>query len=241
MKINISYQLVLFSDCSNLIGDPQLIERIQKEIVEFNMGIKPMVEVVIDQTGVHNKSCPCYVSHDQVFSLVINSDRMTFKAVNVDIDVVKMCSMAEFLNRVYEIGDKTSIISSRLFNRVGLIRTTFFENVDLVTVFKFFSNHIKYYDNLEMLDWNFFFPARVHLSDGTEINATSRISHANVMVHRNSMSQKFDGISLVTDVNTVVQNRGDSISWDSVKALIEKLQKNEYDIRNQTANVIEGS
>lgn len=198
------------------------------------------MEASIGPSGVSTQSRPSFSTQDGSFSVAINSDKATFEFVYTNINESVTLSIAEFLEKVFDVGNRVSLFSGRLFRRVGLIRYSLFDEVDVNQVFGLFSNHIRFYDDLEMKDWSFFFPAKKILPSGREINATSKVSHATTIIRKESINQPFNGISLVTDVNTLASNVVDNIAWEDMKGIIRDLQRIEYEITNQTSNSITG-
>lgn len=241
MRINLRYQLVLFSDYSAVRDDSNTQEFFLGTLQDYGFAIRPLVEATVGPAGVTSQARPSFTSQDGAFSISINSDKATFDYVYTDINVSHSISLADFLEKVFDVGNRIGLFSERCYRRVGLIRHTFIDEVEVNRVYNLFCNHIRFYDNLEMKDWCVFFPARKILSDGREINATSKIAHISTVVRRNSANQPFDGIAIITDVNTLASNSVDNILWESMKSIIREIQRVEYDITNQTCNAIDGN
>ncbi len=232
--------MVLFSDFSMVRDDTQIQESFLNSLQEYDFAVKPLMEASIGPAGVSTQSRPSFSTRDGSFSIAINSDKATFEFVYTNINVSNALSIADFLEKVFDVGNRVSLFSDRLFRRAGLIRYSLFDEIDVNQVYRLFSNHIRFYDDLEMKDWSFFFPAKKIISSGREINATSRVSHVTTIIRKESNNQPFNGVSLVTDVNTLASNVVDNIAWEDMKAIIRDLQRIEYDITNQTANAIRG-
>ena len=241
MRINLRYQLVLFSDFLLVRDDANTHDLFLGTLQDYNFAIKPLVEATIGPAGVTSQGRPSFSTPDGSFTISINSDKVTFDYVYTDINVSNSISLADFLEKVYDVGNRIRLFSERHYRRVGLIRNTFYDEVDVNRTYSLFCNHIKFYDNLEMKDWSIFLPAKKYLSDGREINATSKIAHINTIVRKDSNNQPFDGLAIVTDVNTLASNNVDNISWESMKSIIREIYRVEYDITNQTCNAIDGN
>lgn len=241
MRINLRYQLVLFSDYSTVRDDPNTQELFLGALQDYGFALRPLVEATIGPAGVTSQARPSFSTSDGAFSISINSDKATFDYVYTDINVSNMISIADFLEKVFDVGSRIGLFSERHYRRVGLIRHTFYDEVDVNRIYSLFCNHIKFYDSLEMKDWSVFLPAKKNLSDGRGINATSKIAHINTSVRKNSAIQPFDGIAIITDVNTLASNNVDNIPWESMKSIIREIQRVEYDITNQTCYAIDGN
>lgn len=239
MRINLRYQIVLFSDFMKVQDDTKTRETFLECWKSYDFRLKPLIEASLGPAGISNQSRPSFSTADGSFSVNIHSDQVVMEALNTDINVFKMPSMAEFMDRVFDICSKSNLLSSQRYKRVGMIRQVFYKDIDINRAYKRFCNGIKFYDNLEMNDWSIFFPAHKVIANSRIINATSRIDHVKTMVKMDSMNKPFDGIASITDVNTLATNRVDNISWEEMRMIIKDLQKIEYEITNQTADAIE--
>lgn len=240
MRINLRYQLVLFSDLTKIQNDIKTRDLFLASWQSYNFVVKPLLETNIGPTGIiSNQSRPSFSTSDGFFSVNIHSDKIVIEAVNPDINVFKMISMADFIDRAVDVCSKSELLSSQMFKRVGLIRQMFYQNVSLKEVYHRFCNGIKYFDNLDMNDWSIFFPAHKETTDGRVVNVTSRIEHIKTIVRMDSVDKSFDGIASLTDINTLATNRIDNINWETMKVIIKDLKDIEYDITNQTADAIE--
>lgn len=240
MRINLRYQILLFSDFSQVQNDTKTQESFLASWSSYNFNLKPLFEATIGPTGViSNQSRPSFISLDGSFSVNLYSDHLLIEAVDTDINVFTMMSFAEFVDKVLDICSRSSVFLSQKYKRVGVIRQMFYKDIDHKRTYSRFCNGIKFFDNLDMNDWSVFFPANKTLSDGRVVNATSRISHIKAMVRMDSKDQLYDGIATMTDINTLASNIKDNISWEEMKNIIKDIQKIEYDITNQTAEAIE--
>ena len=237
MRINLRYQLILFSSFE-LQASLDVISRIRDSLNDEGLNVTPMVETIIGvgPTGTTNVGRPRFASHDGAFSFYVKSDCLAFEWVNANIGVTEVLPFDSFCKRVIEICEKVSYFSQHNYRRVGLIRNTFIDEIDHQVVFQKFNNVIKFYNGREMKDWNCFFPAKAFICDSIEVNATSRIQHLTTNVKRDSIAQVFDGISIISDINTL--NLQDKYSFSEVRQIISELKSIEYQITNETYNVI---
>ncbi len=239
MRINLRYQLVLFSSF-DLQASPEVINTIKTELNDDGLAVTPFIETIfgVIPGGPTNVGRPRFATSDGSFSFFVKSDCLAFDWVNVDIGVSPVLSFDNFCKISLAICEKIGFFSQHNYRRIGLVRTTFIDEVNQQHVFDSFSKTIKYYSGKEMKDWNFFFPAKTFIGNSIEVNATSRLQHLITNVNRKSQNQVFDGVSLTTDVNTVASNSQDIYSLTDIEELLLEMKDIEYQITNDYYNVI---
>lgn len=239
MRINLRYQLILFSSFE-LQASPEVINTIKTELSDDGLAVTPFIETIfgLNPGGPTNVGRPRFATSDGSFSFFVKSDCLAFEWVNVDIGVSPVLSFDNFCKKNMDICERVGFFSRQNYRRIGLIRTTFIDEVNHQQVFECFSKTIKYYVGKEMKDWNLFFPAKVFIGNNVEINATSRLQHLITRINRNSQNKIFDGVSLTTDVNTVSSNSQDIYSLTDIEGLLTGMKDTEYQITNDYCNVI---
>lgn len=231
--------MILFSNFE-IQATPEILSYFESALNGEGLIVTPMLETIIGvgPTGATSVGRPRFTSNDGSFSFYVKSDCVAFEWVNVNIGVTEVLAFDSFCKKVMEICDKVSYFSQKNYCRIGLIRTTFIEGVDQQEVFGNFNKVIKYFRGKEMKDWNCFIPAQTYICDGVEANATSRIQHITTKVNKDSTTQEFDGISLTADVNTSALNTIDKYSLTDIKQFLSELKEIEYQITNDSYNVI---
>ncbi len=239
MRINLRYQIILFSSFE-LEATPEVLSTIKDSLNEEELVVTPMLEAIIGvgPNGATSVGRPRFASNDGSFSFYVKSDCAAFEWVNVNIGVTDVMPFDTFCKKVTDICDKVSYLQNHQYRRIGMIRTTFIDEVNQQDVFGYFNNTIKYFKGKEMKDWNCFIPAQAVICGNVEANATSRIQHISTKVNKDSSTQKFDGISLTTDVNTTALNTVDKYSLNEIKQFVAELKEIEYQITNDSYNVI---
>ena len=231
--------MVLFSDFSSIQNDLITQEPFINALRNYSFVAKPLIEPVIDNTGIRNLNRPSFITPDGALTINVLTNKTLIEYLNRDIYVVNPITMSDFIKEITDILSKVSLFSGASYKRIGLVRQTLIDEIDQQLVFNCFCRGINFYKNLKMTDWNVFFPAKKETANGKIINVTSRISHLVAPMKINSSIKQFDGVSIVTDVNTLSTNRIDNLSWNDIESIIRELQKTEYEITNQTINAIE--
>lgn len=238
MRINLRYQLILFS-AFDLEANPDTIKKIQSSLGEELVPM-PMIEGFINTLTheQHGTMRPRFSTQDSSFCFYAKSDCLVFEWVNVDIGKTIEVSLDTFLKQSNDICKKVDFFANHKYRRIGLIRTTFIDELDTQRIFATFNSPIKYYQGKEMKDWNVFIPAKVIIGNDIEVNATSRIQHIITQVNRDSKNQIFDGISLTTDINTAARLAQDIYTLADVETMMGEIKEIEYRITNETYDAI---
>ena len=241
MRINLRYQLILFSSF-DLEANPETIKIIQSSIGS-ELVPTPMIEGIINALTSEQKRTtrPRFSTQDASFCFYAKSDCLVFEWVNVDIGNTKEISMDSFCKQSKDICQNVDFFANHMYRRIGLIRTTFIDEIDSQKAFFAFNNPIKYYCGKEMKDWNVFIPAKVSIANNIEVNATSRIQHVITRVNRDSINKEFNGISLTTDVNTAARPTQDIYTLADIERMMGEIKDIEYKITNETYDAVIGA
>lgn len=240
MRNNLRYQLILFSSF-DLNTSQEVLNAIKTALNDDRMNVTPFIETIfgINPGGPTNVGRPRFASTDGTYSFYVKSDCLAFEWVNVDIEVTPLLSFDAFCKKSIDICKRVKYFAEHYYRRIGLVRTTFIDEVDQQKVFDYLCRPIKYYEGKEMKDWNCFLPAKTFIDGGKiEVNATSRIQHLTTRVNRLSSNQLFDGISITSDVNTLASNNQDKYSVTDIEHLLCEMKDVEYQITNDYCNVI---
>lgn len=238
MRINLRYQLILFSSF-DLEANPETILKIQSSLGEELVPM-PMIEGFINAVTHEQKRTmrPRFSTQDSSFCFYAKSDCLVFEWVNVDIGKTPEISLDSFCKQSKDICRNVDFFTNHKYRRIGLIRSTFIDELDTQKVFAAFNNPIKFYLGKEIKDWNVFIPAKVLIENDIEVNATSRIQHIITRVNRDSKNQIFDGISLTTDINTAVRPAQDIYELADIETMMSEIKEIEYRITNETYDAI---
>lgn len=239
-KIQLRYQITLFSDFSGLEASPESYNMFEQVNTFGTLRPLPFVEHNISEEGAKNIQRVKMTSEDGAFTVEFRFDRVIFSMLNIDVDNFVMPSIGVFANNVIDFITQADVFSAIHFSRIGYVRYSLFDSPSPDEIYSKFNSPILFQKDLQKGDWTNYLPTRYTSSNGTTFNVVTTLKHTVGPMKIKGVIRNYDGVFVSVDVNTpnTIVNK---YYEDEIKKCIDTLRGIESKVNSQICNLIENT
>lgn len=238
-KIQLRYQITLFSDFSSLEASADNYNKFSQFNIFGQLRPLPLIEHNVSEEGLKDIQRIKMTSENGAFTVEFRFDRVVFSMFNIDVDNVEMPSIGIFASNVIDFISQVNVFSGIHFSRIGYVRYSLFDSPSPDEIYAKFNSPILFQKGLPKGDWTNYLPTRYTSSNGTVFNVVTTLKHTVGPMKIKGVIKNYDGVFVSVDVNTPTTIVVNKYYGDEIRKCIDTLREIESKVNSQICDLIE--